>query len=142
MHPYALSALLGISLALWVLLLMVEARTGVRKLHGIRSTLDRAVTAVTLRMSARMPQLNRYYFRQNFHYAVHVTLSALLWFVTYVEKGIKRIVRLNRSRARIVREPKTDSHLGKVLAHKETVALSEDEKTARKDAALHGRAED
>lgn len=142
MHPYAFSALLGISLALWVLLLRVEAHSGTRRFLRVRSALDRAVTALTARMSARMPQLNRHYFRQNFHYCVHVTLSALLWFVTRAEKGIKRIVRLNRSRARIVREPKTDSHLGKVLAHKETMALSEDEKTARKDAALYGRTED
>jgi len=142
MHPYVLTALLGISLALWVLLLIVEARSGTRKLSRVRRALDRGVTAASLRMAANMPQLNRYYFRQTFHYVVHVTLSTLLWFVTRAEKGIKRIVRLNRSRARVVRTPASDSHLGQVLAHKETMALSEDEKTARKDAALHGRTEE
>jgi hypothetical protein len=141
MHPYALSAIFGIGLALWVVLLMVEAKSGTRVLRNFRSTLDRAVIFVTSRTLAHLPRFDRYYFRQLFHYVVHLALSALLWCTTRIEKQIKRIVRLNRTRARIAREPKSDSHLGQVLAHKEEVALSSEEKEARRDAALRGDSE-
>jgi hypothetical protein len=141
MHPYALTALFGIGLALWVLLLMVEAKRGTRVLSGVRGSLDRAVLYVTAHTVAHLPRLDRYYFRQLFHYLVHVMLSALLWCTTRIEKQIKRIVRLNRSRARIAREPKIDSHLSQVLAHKEEVALSSEEKEVRRDAALRGDTE-
>lgn len=138
MHPYALLALSGISLALWVLLLMVEAHSGVRRLSRIREALDRLVQSGEARLAAHMPHFDRYYFKQTFHYVVHLLLSALLWSVGHVERGIKRIAHLNRSRARVIREPKSDSHLGKVLAHKEEIALSDEEKEVRKDAALRG----
>lgn len=144
MHPYALLAIFGTSLAVWVFLLVMEARSGARMLGSFRTFLDDAVTGFVKWWHTHLPRLNRYYFRQLFHYFIHIALSALLWCVGRVEKTIKRIVRLNRSRARVAREPrepKGDSHLSQALAHKETVALSEEEKTARKEAALLGREE-
>ncbi len=132
------TALFGIALALWAFLLLVEAQRGRRVLGGMRNAFDRAISVVAAHTEAHLPRLDQRYFRQLFHFVVHVVLSVLLRCVARVEREIKHIVRLNRTQARVVREPKSDSHLTQVLAHKETVALSNEEKEVRKEAALRG----
>lgn len=138
MHPYALLATTGTLLAVWTCLLVLERARGRRFAEPLRKQLDRTATAVRDFFEAHMPQFDRYHTRQLFHYIIHQALSVLLSAVASVEHGIRRIVRFNRRRAAIAREPRSDSHLTHMLAHKETSALSHDEKTARRDAALRG----
>lgn len=139
MHPYALLVTTGTLLAAWACLLMLERGRGRRLAEPVRAHLDRMTAAAGGFFTAHVPELNRYYIRQLFHYVIHQALSLLLFVVGGVERGIRRIVRFNRRRAEIAREPRCDSHLTHMLAHKETTALSEEEKSARKEAALRGQ---
>jgi hypothetical protein len=138
MHPYALLATTGTLLAGWVVVLLIERSRGRRFAEPVRMHLDHIAVAIRGFFAAHMPVVNRYHMRQLFHYAIHQALSVVLFAIGTVERGVRRIVRFNRRRAEIAREPRSDSHLSHMLAHKEASALSEEEKTARKDAALRG----
>lgn len=138
MHPYTLLAVSGLALLGWTLLLVAEARHGARVLEGARTALDRAASATARAVGARLPELNRHFAQQFFHYVVHLALSFMLSIIRTVERGVHYVAQVNRSRAVSVREPRADSHLSQVLAHKEETALTEEEKVTRRDAALQG----
>ena len=118
--------------------LIVERARGVRFLAPLRSAMDRMVLTVQTSFGESVPAVNRLFFRQLFHYLVHIFLSRVLKFLQWGERRTHSIVRFNRKKAVVSASVNPESHLQKVAAHKEESALTSAEKKERKAAALRG----
>lgn len=78
----------------------------------------------------------------SWYYSIHAVLVALMAFLATVYHKIERIVILNRVKAKKLRKEKQSfkkSHLSEIAEHKESVQLSEEEQTRRKDKSLSGQ---
>lgn len=120
------------------LIFLFERRRGERYGMRFRESLDAAIIFIQQEWAEHVPVVNKGFFRQLFHYSVHIILSSFLRFLQWTEQSIRRILRLNRKKAIVAVTITQDSHLQKVAAHKEEYALSRTEKQARKEAALRG----
>jgi len=118
---------------------VIERVRGKRYAGRVRDALDHFLEEKRTAFFESVPVVNHSFFRHIFHYVIHFVLSRFLRFLERVERVVRAIVRFNRKKARVVIEPKPDSHLGQVVAHKEETALSEKEKKVRKRAALEGK---
>lgn len=118
---------------------VVERIRGKRYASRVRGALDQYFDEKREALAERIPMINHRFFRHLFHYIIHSVLSRFLKFLEWIERSVRAIVRLNRQKARVVIEPRPDSHLGQVVVHKEETALTEKEKKARKRAALEGK---
>lgn len=124
--------------AAMLLLFAIERVQGRRYGLSLRVVLDAAVVHTKMSWSEQVPAINRNFFRQFFHYCIHVVLSWFLQLLQWTERSIRMVLRLNRKKAIVSAAVNPDSHLQKVAAHKEESALTPTEKKARKEAALRG----
>ncbi len=141
MSSTALALTLSALTAVYILVLIVERRRGRRFGARMRGILDRALEGMRRSVGAHMPDINDRFFRQLFHYIIHLFLSSVIRVLEFLERGLRRIMRLNRKKAVTgvsASGAGGDSHLKKIAEHKEESALTEKEKTARKKAALRG----
>ncbi len=122
---------------MYVILLVVERNRGERYGDVVRSYIDRMVVRLKQDMTMHVPSVNHNFFKQLLHYGVHRCLSFVLRTLERIERMIRAVVRINRKRAVGV-VTRSDSHLQKIIDHKEGSALSEAEKIERKEAALRG----
>ncbi len=123
---------------LYIVLLIVERKSGHRYGARMRRVFDQSIDEVKRAFVAHTPDVNHQFFRQLFHYVIHLCLSFILWVLNLLERGLRRIARLNRTKAVTSASVAPDSHLRKIAEHKEESALTEKEKKARKKAALRG----
>jgi hypothetical protein len=125
MQPLTLVFLFGGLLGAWTL-------------RRVREAFDHAGDSVARTISGHVPSVNQYFFRQLFHYGIHRALSFVLRLIERIDRGIRRVVRINRKRAVSLTIPRADSHLDQIRVHKEEVALTDKEKEVRKEIALRG----
>lgn len=118
--------------------LLVERTRGRRYFPSLRGRFDTVIGELYSSWQAQIPSINRLFFRQLFHYGVHVVFSRLLKIFQWGERATRTIVQFNRKKAVTTAVVNPDSHLGKIAAHKEESALSHSQKKAKKDAALRG----
>ena len=125
--------------AVFTLFLLIERWRGVRLMPRVRGFLDAKIEKQQQAVGDRVPMVNQRFFRQFFHYSVHLSLSRFLRILKNTEEKAKKMLHLNKAKARVVLEPKVDSHLAKVAAHKEEIALTDKQKQIRKKAAIEGK---
>lgn len=79
--------------------------------------------------------------RQAVHYLFHTLLRSILGLVKGSEKGLRNVMRINKTLARRAeRESSTRSKLEEIAIHKAAHALTEDEKRIRRAKMLQGNA--
>ncbi|NCN52458.1 hypothetical protein GW943_01475 [Candidatus Parcubacteria bacterium] len=130
----------GVSVALFAVLFRMERRRGQRFFEEARTQLDQRVFQMFAYITRISRYLGRDVIRQSIHYAVHVILRVFQSFISFVLTHANRLERTNKAlaqRAKQFGEPRTK--LDELEAHKEEVALSEDERKAHKEESIGTR---
>ncbi len=139
MSPIAL-AILSISCTCGLaLLFLIERKRGVRFVPRARHYADLTMERLYERTIGQLPTVNKAFFRHLFHYFIHKVLSRFLRLLERAENLVRTVVRINRQKAierRMKEAGSGDTHLQAIAEHKEQHALTEDEKIARKMAAI------
>lgn len=136
--------LLGMSISGAIVLLLVflyryEARRGTRLYASLRVHIDFWILKMDHLFQKFFKRASRDIIRQVLHYFFHSIFSFVLMLLERIERGIKEVLRSNRSLARKShRERTTRNKLEEIALHKMEVALSEEEKRKHKEKHLNG----
>ncbi|OGG41876.1 hypothetical protein A2837_01535 [Candidatus Kaiserbacteria bacterium RIFCSPHIGHO2_01_FULL_46_22] len=129
-----ISGFLLLSLAL---LLATESKIGRRIIFGrTRAFADLHVVGLQSKMRRRTERWGTFNIRTLFHYLFHQLLGALLFLNGLAERYISRLRYHNKKIAHRAKQISSGGHLAEIAAHKGDTALSDEEKTARKEHAL------
>ena len=116
-----------------------EEERGYRFFEQVRIRIDFLAVRIHNWMGHQMPHLDNQFLRQLFHYLTNKVLSVLLGAIKRIEKFVLRAIQFNRQKAKKARTLYAhNSHLGEIAEHKKNASLSEEEKHARREAALNG----
>ncbi|MCD5381943.1 MAG: hypothetical protein LR017_01355 [Candidatus Pacebacteria bacterium] len=129
------------SIILLVLLYRLEARRGTRFLKTPRMFFDRVIIAAAQYLDGVFAYVRRDALRGSLHYLFHKVLVLILSLVRGFEQWIKTALVRNKETAhRIATEERTARNkLDEIQAHKQSVALTEEEKQKHKEDALLGK---
>ena|GEM_PF-2890376 len=128
----------GFLLLSLVMLLATESKVGRRIVFSrARAFADLSVVGWQSRLKRRTERWGAFNIRTLFHYLFHQLLGALLFLNSLMERYISRLRYHNKKIAHRAKQISRSGHLGEIAAHKGDTALSDEEKTARKDHALH-----
>jgi hypothetical protein len=130
----AVSALL---LTAFSILFQYEARRGVRYARRFRLAADSGVVSIVQTASTLSQYIGRAMIRQTMHYLFHKMLTSVLHFLEESEHKVQRLLRRNKTVARkldVGERPK--NKLDEIAEHKQSVALSEEEKKKHKEKML------
>lgn len=130
---------IGFSVGLLVILLLfrVESKRGDRLvLSRARAWLDDRVTATHYRLTHVSIHMGTGAMRLMFHFVVHRVLAAIMGVLHIFEHNVMRLEQRNRKVAKTIRDEQTKTHLDLIAEHKESNALSADEKQKLKDQAI------
>lgn len=120
------------------LLFSLEAKAGHRfLLVRARAFADRKLLAVQTRMSSKLGHVKSFNLRTVMHYVLHQVLGAVLFLNKLIEKYINFLRHHNRQIARRAKSLNGDGHLAAIATHKEDTALSDEEKSVRREHSLH-----
>ncbi len=122
-------------LGLLALLFRAEEARGSRLFLGtVRSYLDRVVIFCSLQLSRITQYVNIHIVRVSFHYIVHSVLGFMIALLHRVQNRLSHLQTRNRHRVKAVKKSRTiESHLDKLTSFKEESALSEAEKSRRRE---------
>jgi len=125
---------------LLIALFSVEQKRGRRFLSRIREWLDHQVAI----LSSVLGQVGRYISRDivrgTVHFLFHHTLNALRAWTRWFERHLNNLMHLNYTMASAHRSSAdSDTSLAEVARHKESNALSDEEKKARKEDSIGTR---
>jgi len=128
-----------LSVLLTLLLFRYEARRGSRIGERLRRRMDFFVLKGIHAIHQGIKSFGRDVLLQTFHYAFHTLLALLLAFIKRWEKGLRNVMRVNKTLARSAeRESAQLSKLEEMALHKIATALTEEEKQAHKEKMLEG----
>jgi len=115
----------------------IESRRGSRYFEEVRMKFDSAVLYGRKKI-ARVRSLFAYeLMRQSMHYLFHRLLRGLKRLVKYLERQIDALLRTNKSFARTMKKKRSSGgKLQHVMQHKESIALSEEEKKSYKEKSI------
>ncbi len=126
---------LGVSLFLLVTLVVLfrfEDVYGDRILFGkARAAGDRVLRAGSVRSGAVAHNGSINYVRLSWYYLVHTLLKRTLAGVRKLQSRLEDTIKKNRAAAKELQGGGVDPHLSAIAAHKEKVALSEEEREKR-----------
>ena len=129
----------GSCILLFTLLFKIEKNRGTRIAHRLRLRLDYVVLRMRVMWDKSTQYLGSDWIRQTFHYLFHTVLQGTISFLTRLEKGLRKVLKVNRVRARKARIARsTRNKLDEIAEHKALVALSETEKKRHKEKSLNG----
>ncbi|QQR64976.1 hypothetical protein IPH92_00110 [Candidatus Kaiserbacteria bacterium] len=122
-----------------VLLFHVERKNGKRFGEHLRIRTDYIVLKATKYVHTALNYTGRDFVRQVAHYLFHTILRNVLEFTRSAEKGLRNMIRINKTLAkRAERESVTRTKLEEIAIHKVATALTEDEKRIRREKELRG----
>lgn len=128
------------SLLILVALFSVEKRRGGRFLPGVRHALDRGIATIAVSLGHVGHYVSRDVVRGTLHFLFHHTLNTLRAMTRSFERRINKLMHINYTIASAHRRPsESDTSLAEVARHKESNALSDTEKKARKEDAVGTR---
>lgn len=132
--------LMGISLAVLVLLVILfayEERSGERKiLPGLREGLDKLLHKLHHKLTHISIHVGTGSFRLMVHFVIHKVLSFVVRILQWFENNLYSLLKRNRKVAKNIEAEQVKTHLHLIAEHKESSALSEDEKRKLKDKAI------
>lgn len=121
------------------LLFRIERKRGMRFGEHLRIRTDFIVLKATKCVHTALNYTGRDFIRQVIHYLFHTMLRSGLEFTKRAEKGLRNVMRINKTLAkRAERESVTRTKLEEVALHKVATALTEDEKRIRREKELRG----
>lgn len=125
----------GVVLGLLTVLLRIEEARGSRLfLSRVRSLLDSAVLYCARLLQRIAKYVNIHIVRVSFHYIVHTILGALITLLHTVQGRLAHLQVRNRHSVKVVKEShKAQSHLEQLASFKQETALSEKEKSKRRE---------
>ncbi|OGG86099.1 hypothetical protein A2392_01405 [Candidatus Kaiserbacteria bacterium RIFOXYB1_FULL_46_14] len=127
----------GFLLLSFFLLFATEASAGHRIVFArARAFADLRVADWQSKAKRHIDRWGGFNFRTLLHYLFHQLLSALLFINRLVERYISKLRHHNKQIARRAKQVSGSGHLAEIAIHKEDTALTDAEKTARKDHAL------
>lgn len=133
---FLVSVLFVLSLAL---LFRIEGKRGRRFGEHLRIRTDFIVLKATKYVHSALNYTGRDFIRQVAHYLFHTILRSVLEFTKRAEKGLRNVMRINKTLAkRAERESTTRTKLEEIALHKVETALTEDEKRVRREKELRG----
>ena len=128
-------AYVGVSLAVLLLLTLLYVMEDIKGtrivLPRLREAFDRALIFVQQKLRALLSFFTHGFMRLLLHYGAHTVLNRLLSALRTLEGRVEELVRKNRKLAKDIRTPKERNHLDAIAAHKEEVALSDEEREER-----------
>lgn len=120
-------------------LFLFEKKRGTRIMPKLRHDADYAVAHANHLMHRAIEYVTVHLTRQVGHYMFHLVLSKTLNATRFIERGLRSVMRTNKTLARTAeRERASRTKLEEVALHKMEVALSEKEQAIRKERALNG----
>ena len=123
---------------LLALLFAVEDRHGRRFASSLRDLLDRAIDRGIVAWHTLMLYTGSGAGRVGLHYLLHRFLRGCGHVLQWLHDRVEYWRRRNRRIARTVQAVRTESHLSAIAEHKQTTALSEEEKLDLKEKTLAG----
>jgi hypothetical protein len=72
------------------------------------------------------------YVRLTWHYVIHIFLRRIIRGIVFLQRRLEETQQRNREAAKVIRADAQSSHLTQIANHKESTALSEEEKKRRK----------
>lgn len=127
------------SVLAFALLFRVERIRGKRFGEHLRIRADFVVLKATKYVHTALNYTGRDFIRQVVHYFFHTILHSVLEFTKRAEKGLRNVIRINKTLAkRAERESVTRTKLEEIALHKVATALTEDEKRIRREKELRG----
>jgi hypothetical protein len=116
-----------------------ERARGVRIGERARTRADFFVLKTGYEIKNMTRYIGREFMRQIVHYFFHTILNSILSFVRMSERGLKNVMRVNKTLAKKAeRESVTRTKLDEIALHKIETALTEEEKKAHRDKMLNG----
>ncbi len=102
-------------------------------LKNLRDSLDNVVERLTIILLSKLTYLGRHILKLSWYYSIHKLLRVILTVLVKTYDFLETAFMSNRDRARKLRIEKrslkqNQGHLGQVVAHKATTALSPDQK--------------
>ena len=120
-------------------LFRIERKRGKRFGEYLRIRTDFFVLKATKYVHTALNYTGRDFIRQVIHYLFHTVLRSVLEFTKRAEKGLRNVIRINKTLAkRAEQESVTRTKLEEVALHKVATALTEDEKRIRREKELRG----
>ncbi len=101
-------------------------------LSGLRTWLDRKVIRFKASLATRKKQGTFNYIRLSWHYLIHTLLKRIKLVLLRLETWSDGALKRNKEVAKEIRKARTHSHFEEISAHKEKVALTEEERAERK----------
>ncbi len=128
-----------LSVLFFISLFWYENRRGARFFEHVRVRIDFFVLKGIQYIHKGGHYMMNIFVRQAVHYLFHTLLRSILGLVKGSEKGLRNVMRINKTLAkRAERESSTRSKLEEIAIHKAANALTEDEKRIRKAKMLQG----
>lgn len=132
-------AVSGSLLLFFAVLFHIESVRGNRLLlNGVRVWLDEQVHRIHFLLTHMTIHFGSGSVRMAFHFVAHKLLAILLWVLHSLESSLAQIQKRNRAVARSVRREQEKTHLDLIAEHKESSALSDDDKQKLKDKSIEG----
>jgi hypothetical protein len=72
------------------------------------------------------------YVRLTWHYVIHIFLRRIIRGILWVQRRLEETQQRNKEAAKVIRSDAQSSHLTEIASHKESTALSEEERKRRK----------
>ncbi len=121
------------------ILFRIEEKRSKRFGEHLRIRTDFVVLKATKYLHTALNYTGRDFIRQVAHYLFHTILRSVLEFTKRAEKGLRNVMRINKTLAkRAERESTTRTKLEEIALHKVETALTEDEKRIRREKELRG----
>lgn len=128
-----------LSVLFFAVLFRIEGKRGMRFGEHLRIRADFIILKATKYLHTALNYTGRDFIRQVVHYLFHTILRSVLEFTKRAEKGLRNMMRINKTLAkRAERESTTRTKLEEIALHKVETALTEDEKRVRREKELRG----
>jgi hypothetical protein len=128
-----------LSVGILLALFRYEEKRGVRVLEHVRTRADFSVLKTAHAVHTNIEFFSKVFLKQVSRSIFHTILFLMLKFFERCERGLRNIMRTNKTLARSAeRENMTLSKLEEIALHKAEVALSEEEKQAHREKVLNG----